>query len=174
MVVNGESKKINGRTTYHEHPVAALREKFQDWKWSCDQNCDSVSAEVDAPFFAFDLWTGSSEEAERTRRWSSSRPMRPRVKLWSQIRIEIGSELGFKAVAHPENTPPASTRKTLINIWNQNSAEPGSGTPSFLGMVEKTTALMASLTKGTPSTVREYDKRRGTRRVRIQGRWWTG
>jgi len=39
-------------------------------------------------------------------------------------------------------------------------------------MLEETTALIASLTNGTPRTVRAHDKRRGTRRMRIQGGWW--
>lgn len=36
---------------------------------------------MDEPFFAFDLATGSSEDAARTRRWSSSKPIKPSVNL---------------------------------------------------------------------------------------------
>ena len=36
---------------------------------------------MDGPFFALDLSTGSSDDAERTRRWSSSRPIKPSVNL---------------------------------------------------------------------------------------------
>lgn len=128
--------------------------------------------QMDSPFFAFDLWTRSSEEAERTRRWSSSRPISPSVKLASrenQIAVRFGRNWNPMAATHPANTPPASTRKTLITIWNQNSAEPGGGTPSFLGILAETTDLIASLTKGSPRAVRAYDKRRGRRRIRIQG-----
>ena len=72
---------------------------------------------------------------------------------------------------HPANTPPASTRKILITIWNQNSAEKGSGTSIFFfNVVAETAALMASLTNGTPSTPRMYDNRREVRIIRIRGR----
>lgn len=91
----------------------------------------------------------------------------------SPYRSEIGSELKCKAATHPENTPPISTRKALITIWNQNWVEPGSGTPSFLGMLAETPALMASLAKGTPSAVGTYDKR-GARGMSIQGGLWAG
>jgi len=73
------------------------------------------------PFCAFCFSFGSSDEVASTRRWSSSRPIRPSVRLKLQT---SAIKRRLLCIAYPAKTPPARTSTALIVKWYQNWEEP--------------------------------------------------
>lgn len=103
-------------STDDEDPMATFVHEIQDWD---DEERVEERNRVTAPFCAFFLSTKSSEDVARTRRWSSSRPMRPRVSLIPSQSVSV-----VRGGTYPANTPPARTRAMLIAIFAQNSGDP--------------------------------------------------
>lgn len=87
-----------------------------------------------APFLACAFSLGSSDDADNTRKCSSSKPISPRVSLLSSV---PHSDLTIQET-YPAKTPPASTNTALMIILYQNSAEPGCAS----GSSDETEALM--------------------------------
>lgn len=85
-------------------------------------------------FWALRFSVKFSEEVARTRRWSSSRPIRPSVKLKIFSSQRLDSHLS-KFATYPAKTPPARTSAILIVRWYQNSGDPRS-VPPFPAVTE--------------------------------------
>lgn len=101
-----------------------------------------------SPFVALRRSTGSSEDEAKTLKWSSSRPIKPRVNLSvarTSDTIMSTSASEIEGITDPAKTPPASTRPMLNNILYQNAADPGSspGWPLVAEAAMSTTALGA-------------------------------
>jgi hypothetical protein len=82
--VGEKSARRKSLDTHHEHPMSALIEQFKNWERDQEYSTARSRGVSRTPFAAFFLSTSSSDEAESTRRWSSSRPMSPSVNLMSR------------------------------------------------------------------------------------------